>query len=104
MDVNDAPFHLALLDRVLAGLPNGVRGLCNACIISISSSSTGKGTSGGIPNFLSHGSDRWSHHLLPGGRPEKRTDTSPATRTSFFLADVRTSLLPAFQSLSPHRP
>ena len=33
------------------------------------------------PTFLSHSTDRRHLHLLPGGRPQRRADASPAART-----------------------
>src|SRR5438477_1435051 len=88
---------------MLAGVPHGVGGFCDAHIISIAGPSPRKGTSHGTPDFLSHDTDRWALHLLQRGRPERRADASPAARTSFFIADVRASLRPAFRSLSPCR-
>src|SRR2546430_13288367 len=95
--------QLAPLDPMLAGLPHGVGGFCDARIISIAGSSSRKGTSHGTPDFLSHDTDRWALHLLQRGRPQRRADASPAARTSLFIADVRASLRPAFRSLSPCR-
>src|SRR6266849_4165957 len=86
---------------MLADLPHGVAGLCDARITSIARPR--KGTSHGTPNFLSHDTDRWSLHLLQRGRPERRADASPAARSALFIADVRASLRPAFRSLSPCR-
>src|SRR5438876_3358490 len=88
---------------MLAGLPHVVGGFCDARIISIAGPSPGKGTSRGTPDFLSHDTDRGTLPLLQRGRPERRADASPAARTSFFIADVRASLRPAFRSLSPCR-
>ena len=48
-----------------------------------------EGTSRGTPDIFSHGTDRWSRHLLQKGRPERRANASPAARTSVFIADVR---------------
>src|SRR2546430_1085200 len=95
--------QLAPLDPMLAGLPHGVGGFCDARIISITGPSPRKGTFHGTPDFLSHDTDRWALHLLPGGRPQRRADASPAARTSLFIADVRAALRPAFRSLSPGR-
>src|SRR5258705_12198854 len=92
---------------MLAGLLHGVGGLCDARIISIFGPSPRKGQRKGkpcgTPNFLSHDTVRWALYLLQRGRPERRADASPAARTSFFIADVRTSLRPAFRSLSSCR-
>src|SRR5437763_15038566 len=88
---------------MLAGLPHGVGGFCDARIISITGPSSRKGTSRGTPDFLSYDTDRWALHLLQRGRPQRRADASPAARTSLFIADVRASLRPAFRSLSPCR-
>src|SRR6266849_1724522 len=89
---------------MLAGLPHGVGGFCDARIISIAGPSSRKGTSRGTLDFLSHDTDRWALHLLQRGRPQRRADASPAARTPLFVADVRASLRPAFRSLSPCRP
>src|SRR6266487_4420602 len=62
-----------------------------------------KGTSCGIPDFLSHDTDRWALHLLPRGRPPRRADASPTARTPLFIADVRAALRPAFRWLPPCR-
>src|SRR6266536_5815554 len=86
-----------------AGLLHGVGCFSDARFISIAGPSPRKGTSHGTPNFLSHGTDLWALHLLQRGRPEKRADAAPAARTSLVIADVRTSLRPAFRSLSPCR-
>src|SRR5438445_7475374 len=91
---------------MLAGFPHGVGGFYDARIISIAGPSIAgpgpeKGTSHGIPDFLSHATDRWALHLLPRGRDERRADASTAARTSLFIADVRAPLRPAFRSLSP---
>src|SRR5437016_2690017 len=88
---------------MLAGLLHGVGGFCDARIISIAGPSARKGTSRGIPDFLSHDTDRWALHLLQRGRAESGADASPAARTSLVIADVRASLRPAFRSLSPCR-
>src|SRR5258706_12778618 len=88
---------------MLAGLPHGVGDPCDARIIAIAGPRPRKGTSRGIPDFLSHDTDRWALHLLQRGRPQRRADASPAARTSLFIADVRASLRPAFRSLSPCR-
>src|SRR5947209_13485162 len=92
--------QLAPLDPMLAGLPHGVGGFYDARIISIAGPSSRKGTSRGIPDFLSHDTDRWALHLLQRGRPERRADAAPAARTPLFIADVRAALRPAFRSLS----
>jgi pimeloyl-ACP methyl ester carboxylesterase len=84
---------------MLAGLPHSVGGFCDAHIISVTGANPRKGTSRGIPDFLSHDTDRWAFDLLQGGRPQRRADTSPAAWTSVFIADVRASLRPAFRSL-----
>src|SRR6266850_6940492 len=97
--LRDAGTQLAPLDRILAGLPHGVGGFCDARIISIARPSPGKGTFRGTPDFLSHDADRWAVRLLQRGRPERLPDASPAARTSIFIADVRASLRPAFRSL-----
>src|SRR5712664_4154156 len=102
-ELNDASFQLARSNPMLAGCPHSVGGFCDARIISIAGQSPGKGTSRGIPDFLSHHTDRWSLDLLQRGRPETRADASPAARTSLFIADVRASLHPAFRSLSHSR-
>src|SRR5258705_12741909 len=88
---------------MLAGLLHGVGGCCNARIISIAGPSPEKGTSRGTSYFLSHNTSRWSFHLLQRGWPKRRADASTVARTSLVIADVRTSLRPAFRSLSPCR-
>jgi hypothetical protein len=70
---------------MLAGLLHGVGGFSDACIISLAGSSPRKGTPNEIPDFVSHGTDKWALHLLPGGRPERRADDPPAARASLFL-------------------
>src|SRR6266478_4599600 len=86
---------------MLAGLPHGVGDPCDARIIAIAGPRPRKGTSRGIPDFLSHDTDRWALHLLQRGRPERRADASPVARTSKFVAAVRAALHAAFRSLSP---
>src|SRR5437763_11150663 len=81
-----------------------IGGFCDARIIAIAGPGPRKGTSRGTPDFLSHDTDRWALHLLQRGRPHRRADASAAARTSLFITDVRASLRPAFQSLSPGRP
>src|SRR5580658_7245703 len=71
--------------------------------ISIAGPRPRKGTSRGTPDLLSHDTDRRALHLLQRGRPERRAHASPAARAALFIADVRTSLRPAFRSLSPCR-
>src|SRR5258708_13303789 len=88
---------------MLAGLPHGVSVFCDAGIISIAGKSRRKGTSHGTPDFLPQDTDRWAFHFLQRGRAERRTDASPAARTSLIIADVRASVRPAFRSLSPCR-
>src|SRR2546421_12397102 len=85
-----------------AGL-HRVGGVCDARIISLAGPGPGKGTSRGTPDFLSRDTDRRALYLLPGSRPERRADASPAARASLVIADVRASLRPAFRPLSPRR-
>src|ERR1700733_2385418 len=98
---NNALFQIARLDPRHAGIPPGVTVFGDAGIISTACSSPRKRTSYGTPDFLSHDTDRWAHHLLQRGRTERRADASPSARTSLIIADVRTFIRPAFRSLSP---
>src|SRR2546421_4614990 len=88
---------------MLAGFLHGIGGFCDARIIPSARPSPRKGTSRATSDFLSHDTDKWALHLLQGGRPERRADASPAARTSFFFADVRAPLRPAFRPLSHGR-
>src|SRR5438067_1116573 len=88
---------------MLAGVPHGVGGFCDAHIISIALPSPRKGTSHGTPDFLSHDTDRWALHLLQRGWPEGCADDSLFARIAIFVADVRAAVRPAFRSLSPRR-
>jgi HxlR-like helix-turn-helix len=69
---------------MLAGLLHGIRSFCNAPITPIAGRSTRKDKSRGTPDFLPHDTHRWALDLLQRGRPERRTDASPAARISLF--------------------
>src|SRR5215470_7616600 len=91
------------MDSTLANLPHGTGGRCDARIISLAGPSSRKGTPRATPDFLSHHTGRRPLYFLQRSRPERRADDSPATRISLFIANVRTSLRPAFRSSSPCR-
>src|SRR4051794_9712076 len=63
----------------------------------------GKEPSRGTPDGLSHDTDQWALHLLPGGRPARRAGAAPTTRTALVVADVRAALRPAVRRLPPGR-
>src|SRR6185312_14386111 len=81
--------------------PQGVGGFCHARILAMAGPCPRQGTSHGAPDLLSHDTDRWALHLLPGGWPERRAGASPVARPSLLIADVRASIRPAFRPLSP---
>src|SRR6267142_6886493 len=87
---------------MFAGLLHSFGDLC-VRIISIAWPRSKKGTFRGPPYFLSHNENRWALYLLQRGWSKRRADTSVASRTSVFIADVRASLRPAFRSLSSCR-
>lgn len=61
------------MDAMLATLPYGVGGFCDARIISIAGPRPKKGTSRGTRDFLSHETNRRDFDLLQRGRPEVET-------------------------------
>src|SRR6266478_7789476 len=100
---DDAPFLLCPLVGILEGFSYGTGGFSDARNISAAGPRAGKGTPHETLDYLSHHTDRWALHLLQRSRSERRADGSTAARTSVFLADVRSSLRPAFRSLPPYR-
>src|SRR5258708_1054053 len=88
---------------MLEGFSYGAGGFSDARNISAASPCAGKGTPPETLDCLSEDTGRWTLHLLQRSRSERRADASSAARTSIFLADVRSSLRPAFRSLPPYR-
>src|SRR5882762_8150184 len=88
---------------MLEGFSYGAGGFSDARNISAASPCAGKGTPPETLDCLSHDTGGWTLYLLPRSRSERRADASSAARTSIFLADVRSSLRPAFRSLPPYR-
>src|SRR6266481_8479621 len=81
--------------------PQGASGFYDARNISTAGPRPGKGTARGALNLLSQHTDRWTVHLLQRGRAERRANAFAVARASFLIPDVRSSLHPAFRSLSP---
>src|SRR6266481_1949894 len=81
--------------------PQGASGFYDARNISTAGPRPGKGTARGALNLLSQDTDRWTLHFLQRGRAERRANAFAVARASFLIPDVRSSLHPAFRSLSP---
>src|SRR5467141_4829561 len=95
-DARYAPFLFVPLAPIVAGLSDGASAFYDARNISTAGPGPGKGTFRETPDSLSHDTGRWNLHLLQRGRPERRANAFAVARASFFIPDVRATVLSAF--------
>jgi len=101
-ETTDAPFLLCRWLGILEGFSYGAGGFLMLAIFQLPIHAR-EGRPPETLDCLSHDTGRMDLYLLPRQPVRRRRRHFSAAWTSVFLADVRSSLRPAFRSLPPYR-